>query len=112
MTYIALNYISSFFILDFFFFFTLNGTQDLIILRQGQNAVHHCYRHSWSSVPNHFHYYIGLQAGMLDNTHGNGKAIHGMTGCVNKRKTQTKPEGQMNKIPNTSSSQLQNNSEN
>lgn len=43
---------------------------------------------------------------LLDNTHANGKAIHGMTGCVNKRKTQTKPEGQMNKIHNTSSSQL------
>lgn len=29
-----------------------------------------------------------------------------MTGCVNNQKTQTKAEGQMNKIPNTSSSQL------
>lgn len=43
---------------------------------------------------------------MLDNTHGNGKAIHGMTGCVNKQKTQTKAEGQMNKIPNTSPLEL------
>lgn len=43
---------------------------------------------------------------MLDNTHCNGKTIRRMTGCVNNRKTQTEPEGQMNKITNTSSSRL------